>query len=652
MVTQGADEPGDVQAQKRESGVGTLLRIQGLSQATARWLSGWRRYVFIFSIDASAIALSFFLGFLIRFEGRVPAEYQREFFVFLPLLLVVRLPIHALLGIHRWSFQFSGLHEAGRVVLTCAAGSGAFITSAYLIIHAGPPRSIFVLELLLTTVFLGALRFSPRYAHQWLLTQLRSRTGTRVQTIIVGAGNAGELLLRDLTRSDAHPYEVIGFVDDRPGKWHSHIGGRPVLGPLAALPELVRMRGVEQLFFAIGNLPAARLREVLTSCAGLKLSYKILPVSYDYLKDHVPLTMLHQLEPEDLLHRRAVVFDKREMQQLIAGRRVLVTGAGGSIGGEICRQLAAHAPARIVLADINENTLYLLYRQLEQAYPAVEFHPAVVDIRDADRVMRLGREHGVQDVFHAAAHKHVPLMELAPEEAIKNNVTGCRNVAEMAHTVGAERFILISTDKAVAPSSVMGASKRLAELIVRDYAARSRTRFTAVRFGNVLGSAGSVVPLFKQQIAAGGPVTVTHADCTRYIMTISEAVGLVILAGLGGYGDLCILEMGEPIRILDLARLMITLSGQVPDQDIPITFIGLRPGEKLEERLMTEEEQQRSRNSARESIRIVDMPQPDEAVLKLIADLESLAARNERAPVQQRLKQGALTGAPAMGRPS
>ena len=375
----------------------------------------------------------------------------------------------------------------------------------------------------------------------------------------------------------------------------------------------------------------------------------MLPVSFAYLNDRVTGAMLHDLEPEHLLPRSQAQFDEAEMRGLIAGRSVLVTGAAGSIGTEICRQVAAHGPARLVLVDINENDLYLLCRHLEQRFPDLKVAAEIADIREARRMADLGLQYRPQDVFHAAAHKHVPLMEYAPEEAIKNNVAGCRNAILMAEKAGSERFVLISTDKAVHPASVMGATKRMAELIVRERARlATRPAFTAVRFGNVLGSAGSVVPCSRQQIAAGGPVTVTDPECRRYLMTIPEAVGLVILAGLSAYGDLCILEMGEPMRILDLARLMITMAGLVPGEDIPITFTGLRPGEKLDEELMTPEEAESSRG-LRDMIRVIDTPAPARDDLARIARIEELASEGNREALLSAIHAFFPTYAPAPG---
>ena len=585
-------------------------------------LSTGPRYLLILGSDALLISLSYYTAFLIRFEGRVGPDAIPTYLQTLPLLLAARLFVHLLFGIHRWSFRLSGFYEAVRLFLACFSGTATFGALLYFLRAPGAPRSVIVIELLLTLVLLGSVRFSPRMLHVWFMDARRSRAGA-TRALIVGAGSSGDLLLRDLHRSREHTYEVVGFADDDSSKWGTFIGGRPVLGPLSAIPELARRRDVQELLFAIPRMPHTRLCEIVEACAELKLNYKVVPVSFSYLNDRVSSAMLQDLAPEDLLARSETRFDEEEMRGLLRGRRVLVTGAAGSIGSEICRQVARYGPQALVLADINENDLYFLYRQLEQEHPGLPVHAEVADIRDAARLEQLGRRHRVQDVFHAAAHKHVPLMEEAPEEAIKNNVVGCLNVVHMAEAVGASRFVLISTDKAVNPSSVMGASKRIAEMIVRSRADRGRAGFTAVRFGNVLGSAGSVVPLFKQQIAAGGPVTVTHPDCRRFLMTIPEAVGLVILAGLGGYGDLCILEMGEPIRILDLARLMITLSGRVPDRDMPIVFTGLRPGEKLDEELMTAEEASHSRR-LRDTVRVIDtQPAPPD----LEARIERMAER-------------------------
>jgi FlaA1/EpsC-like NDP-sugar epimerase len=385
---------------------------------------------------------------------------------------------------------------------------------------------------------------------------------------------------------------------------------------------------VTHVLLAIPTLPAQRIRKILALCASSKASFKTVPGSYTHIDDRISTAMLHDLSPDDLLPRDPIAFDKGEIHRLVHGKSALVTGAAGSIGGEICRQLAQHGVSQLVMVDMNENELYLRARRLQEEWPSLRLHSEVADIREYGRLARLGKKYRPELVFHAAAHKHVPLMEDAPEEAVKNNVFGTLNVALMAHEVGAEKLVVISTDKAVNPTSVMGATKRIAELVVRDLARRSSTKMTAVRFGNVLGSAGSVVPLFKQQIERGGPVTVTHPDCTRYFMTISEAVGLVLLSGLGGYGDLCVLDMGEPIRIAEIARNLITMAGRIPGVEIPIVYSGLRPGEKLYEELLTEEEEETAQ--VRNRINVAKSPPAPAELPKLLHDLQESAESGDR----------------------
>src|SRR5712692_7840172 len=517
--------------------------VKGAGRGRAlRWFAGGRRLVLILALDGLLNSASRYTAYLLRAEGQIWPEDQQIFRRFLPLFLAIRLALPLAFGLHRWSFRLSGFYEALRVVTATLVGTACFVAAFYFLQTTGPPRSVLAMEFFLTASLVGAFRFSPRLAQNWLLAQGRSRSGRRIRTIIVGAGSAADLLLRDLLRFDERSYEVVGFVDDDRRKGGQWIGGRPVLGPIDRLPDLLVSRDVQQLLFAIPRMPAARLREILGACADQKLSYKILPVSFAYLNDRVGLSMLHDLSPDHLLPRNEVRFDEGELDALVRDRRILVTGAAGSIGGEACRQIAAHGPARLILADIDEDNLYFLFRHLQARHPDLALEAQVVDIRDAARLRQLGREYRPQDIVHAAAHKHVPLMEYAPEEAVKNNVTGCLNVVALAEAVEAEKFVLVSTDKAVNPASVMGATKKISELIVQERARGSATRFTTVRFGNVLGSAGSVVPLFKEQIAGGGPVTVTHPDCRRYLMTIPEAVGLLLLAGLSHYGELLILE--------------------------------------------------------------------------------------------------------------
>jgi FlaA1/EpsC-like NDP-sugar epimerase len=578
--------------------------------------------------DGAIIAVpALYLAFLLRFEGDVPPDHLRAMVLAAPILAALRLAAGALAGLDRWSFRMSGLLEGIR--LACATALGTLLFVAASAAAAQPlPRSVVALEFFLTSTAMALYRFTPRAVLGWALERRRARRSGARRTLIVGAGNAGDLLLRDLNRSTDHHHSVVGFVDDDPAKAHARIGGKPVLGRLAELPELIERHEISTVMLAIPSLRGERVRELLRLCSRRRTSFKIIPASFAFLDRRISAAMLHDLSPEDLLPRREVAFDPGEIQAPVDGRRVLVTGAAGSIGGEIVRQVLAFGASRVVLVDVNENELYLSSRRLRDEYPNAEIRVEVADIREPLRLRWIGEHHQPQYVFHAAAHKHVPLMEAAPEEAIKNNVFGTLNAARMADACGAERFVFISTDKAVRPVSVMGASKRIGELIVRDLARTSRTRVTAVRFGNVLASAGSVVCLFKQQIERGGPVTVTDPCCTRYFMTISEAVGLVLLAGLGGYGDVCVLDMGEAIRIDDLATGMITMAGHVPGAEIPIVYTGLRPGEKLHEEPLTEDEEKT--HVVRNRIKVASSPPPPGDLAERLEELRRLAAAGDR----------------------
>ena len=549
------------------------------------------RLLYLLTADAAIAAGSFWAGMLLRFDGRIPFDYRIALPGIAALLALCRVVSNLLFRLHRWSFRFSSLADAARVALAGAFGTGVFLAALFMLQIGGTPRSVVALELLLSTALMGALRFSPRLAGLYASDFARSRRKETVRSLIVGAGSAGEMLLRDLQRSPGHDFQIVGFVDDDASKHGMIVGGRRVLGRIDDLARIAASVRAEQVLIAIPRLEGKRIREILTRCAELKLRFKILPFSFAFFQDRPAAAAMQDLSAEDLLMRDPVTFADGGTPIPLQGRSALVTGAAGSIGSEICAQLLRAGLHRLVMVDMNENDLYLLGRRFQRLHPEARVALEVADIRDAARLRALFSRHAPHDVFHAAAHKHVPLMETAPGEAVKNNVLGTWNVAEAADDAGAERFLYVSTDKAVRPTSVMGTSKRVGEMIVRSFARRSSgTRFCAVRFGNVLGSAGSVVPLFREQIEAGGPVTVTHEDVKRFFMTIPEAVSLVLRAAYGDYGELCVLDMGEQIRIADLARQMITMSGLVPDVDVPIEFTGLRPGEKLYEELSTGEE--------------------------------------------------------------
>jgi FlaA1/EpsC-like NDP-sugar epimerase len=595
------------------------------------------RRLIILTQDALIPLAALHVAFFFRFEGGVPPEYLPTMALGSLVLAAIRPVSSAAFGLDRWSFRMSGLLEAVRLVTATSFGSVVFVLLMPFLVGRGVPRSIAVLEFFLTTSLMAAYRFGPRLARGWMLERSRCRkTGGARRTLIVGAGNAGDLLLRDLLRSAGHHHSVVGFVDDDPAKIGTWIGGKLVLGGIAELPRLIDRHHVSTVMLAIPSLAGERVREILRLCSRHKTSFKIIPSSFSFLNRRITAAMLHDLSPEHLLPRGEVAFSQPEIRSIVHGRRIVVTGGAGTIGGEIARQVVALDAALVVLVDINENELYLGYRRLKAAYPKVDIRVEVADIRDEARLHRLARQYSPQYVFHAAAHKHVPLMEDAPEEAIKNNVLGTLNVARMAVRCGAERLVFISTDKAVRPSSVMGVSKRIGELIVRDLARSSSTRMAAVRFGNVLGSAGSVVHLFKEQIERGGPVTVTDPRCTRYFMTVSEAVGLVLLAGLGGYGDVCVLDMGEAIRIQDLATSMITMAGRIPGDEIPIVYTGLRPGEKLTEETLTEDEEKAL--VVRDRIKVAKSPPPPADLAEQLERLRRLAEGGDREEILATLR--------------
>jgi FlaA1/EpsC-like NDP-sugar epimerase len=587
------------------------------------------RFSIVSLVDAAIAVVSLWLALMLRFDGSIEPPYSNLLPVYALLLVGSRLTTNLLMRLHRWSFRLSGLHDGARIAAAAAVGTGVFTLAIYLSHVLLPPRSVVVLELLATGAGMTVVRFGPRLGWGYWTQISRMRRGDARRTLVVGAGAAGEMLYRDLQRSGSHRYQVQGFIDDDRAMWNKIVNGRRVLGGVSQLPQIIERFRISTLLIAIPRLSPSVVREVVKVCSGLKLHIKVLPVSYTYFQDQGPASMLHDLSPEHLLSREPVVFSPHERSSLVT-RRVLVTGAAGSIGSEICTQLLGLGVERVLGVDINENGLYLLEQRLRKMYPdrmAIQ----VLDIRDRGRIDSIIQQFKPHDIFHAAAHKHVPLMEAAPCEAVKNNVAGARNVLQAAENRGVDSFTFISSDKAVTPSSVMGATKRVGELMTRDVARRSDMRACAVRFGNVLGSDGSVVPLFRQQIEAGGPVTITDLEMRRYFMTIPEAVGLVLKAGYGRFGDLCVLDMGEPVKVLDLARQMILMAGCVPDVDIPIVVTGLRPGEKLNEELVMDEEEVLSRVEGK--IQVIKGPAPSPNLWQEIAELEGAATAEDSARV-------------------
>jgi FlaA1/EpsC-like NDP-sugar epimerase len=451
-----------------------------------------------------------------------------------------------------------------------------------------PIEGVLMLDLFTTIMLLSGVRMVVRLYHEEFFSEHR---GIVRRFLIVGAGNAGEALLREMIRRRDSQYEVVGFIDDDPAKRDTEINGIPVLGTVDDLPSICKKQSIDEIAIAIPSASRAQLRRVVQVCQGTKIRFSTVPSLMDIAAGKLQVSQMRDVDINDLLGREVVNLDMEQIRVFLKDKVILVTGAGGSIGSEMCRQVCAFEPRKILLLEQAENPLFFIERELRNSFPTVPLESIIADITDRMRMEQLFDCYRPQVVIHAAAHKHVPLMEGNPGEAIKNNIIGTRTVADAADAFGAECFVMISTDKAVNPTSIMGSSKRVAEMYIQDLNETSKTHFVTVRFGNVLGSNGSVVPIFKQQIAAGGPVTVTHPEMRRYFMTIPEASQLVLQAAVMGQGgEIFVLDMGEPVKIVDLARELITLSGFRPGEDIEVEFTGLRPGEKLFEELSIEGE--------------------------------------------------------------
>ncbi len=530
-------------------------------------------------------------AFALRFEFSIPTDYMALATLWLAVSLAVHLGVFAGFGMFSGMWRYTGANDL--IALAKSAALSTLVFAAFIVLggYRSYPRSILVIEFLLTMILVGGLRFGVRSLWQLAATVAQKREGKAKRVLIVGAGDAGESLAREMVKTHGGRFEPVCFADDDVSKRGARIHGVPVLGTLADVPELAKRLAIEEVVVAIPSATGREMRRILEACKTSGLSVRTMPGIDQLIEGRVTINQLRSVNIEDLLRREPVSLDMASISRLVEGRVVLVTGSGGSIGSELCRQVARFKPATLVLVERTENALFEIHRELLAKSPGVPVVPCMADICDEPRMRRVLMEHRPTVVLHAAAHKHVPMMEENPGEAVKNNVGGTRLLADLSSEYQVERFVMISTDKAVNPTSVMGATKRAAELYIQALSPKSRTRFVAVRFGNVLGSAGSVIPIFKEQIAAGGPVTITHPDMRRYFMTIPEASQLVLQAAtMGNGGEIFVLDMGEPVKIVDLANDLISLSGLVPGKDVEIVFTGLRPGEKLFEELSTEAE--------------------------------------------------------------
>ncbi|HHY57520.1 MAG TPA: polysaccharide biosynthesis protein [Chloroflexi bacterium] len=563
-------------------------------------LTGLRvRYLML--LDLILVLLATVLAFVVRYEALVSVwPYIVENWSYFVLAPLMRLPIYFSFRLYNRMWRYASIVEMKMIVAASLVSSAIiFIVNFGLLPTLGltymPSRSIWFLEGLLSLGFLASSRFVLRLIQERYrpheLAQLRAFIQNPTRLLIAGAGDAGAMVLRELQNNRANGAEVIGFIDDDPAKRKLSVNGIPILGNRTAIPDLVRRHRIDQIIIAMPTAAGRDIREIVQICEKAGVKPRTIPGLYELIDGTVKLTQLREVRIEDLLRRDPIRTDTAAVAELLRDKRVLVTGGGGSIGSELCRQILRCRPAELILLGHGENSIFEMHNELlienrRMLGDSVVITPVIADVRFADRMLTLFTCIKPQIVFHAAAHKHVPLMEMNPAEAITNNVLGTRNVVQAAQAVGVERLVLISTDKAVNPTSVMGASKRAAELLVHDAARTSGRPYMAVRFGNVLGSRGSVVLTFRQQIAAGGPVTVTDPEMKRFFMTIPEAVQLVLQAAvLGKGGEVFLLDMGDPVKIVDMATDLIRLSGLEVGRDIDIVFTGLRPGEKLFEEL-------------------------------------------------------------------
>jgi len=579
------------------------------------------RLPLIVMINAVLVGLANFLAFWLRFDGTIPDWAMGQFVQTLPMLVVIRMLMFVPFRLYQGMWKYTSIWDFKNIIVSSVLGVAVFYGAVQWGIGLeGYPRSIYVLDTILLIGLMGTIRLSRRFYRG------AAKHDRETRVLIYGAGDAGETLIRALKHGPANGFKPVGFLDDDPEKTGLCIHGMRVLGGRQHLSRIVAEVAPHVVLLAMPSAKPKIMRDLVKLLEPHKLRIQTVPDLRSILEGHVEITRIRNLAVEDLLERAPVGLDVTPLRRLIKGKSIMVTGAGGSIGSELCRQIAALEPSCLVLFERYENSLFAIHNELVDRAREILVFPIVGDVGDEVRVEKVLHAFKPAIIFHAAAHKHVPLMESSPCEAVKNNVRGTRIVAQAAAHGGVEQFIMISSDKAVNPTSTMGATKRVAELIVQSLEKRDQTRFMTVRFGNVLGSNGSVVPRFLEQIKAGGPVTITHPEIRRYFMLIPEAVQLVLhAAAMGEDGAIYVLEMGEQIKIVDLARNLIRLAGLIPDEDIPISFMGLRPGEKLFEELVGHGET--IEQSALGKILKVKSSSPNPYVLMpLVAVLERSAA--------------------------
>ena len=621
----------------------TLMKKEWKEQASV-----WGSRLGCFLVDTAVMAAAYLTAFLLRFDFHEPSwGWRKVAFSFVTVWAVQEVSL-ALFGCNRMLWRYVSVGDIPRFVGAIGASTAALVALRVALpwqMALRPPYSITFFNSFLAAGGLLGVRLLWRFfvdgEYAWeAVTRKRVR-----RVLLVGAGAAGNLVARELRRQGSRRQAVVGFLDDDPAKQHAKIQGYAVLGRIDALPSMVRKHAVEEVIVSMARVPRDVIRRVVRLCERAHVPARIVPGYYELIEGSLTASKIRSVDVSDLLGREETMLDGRSVVELFSRKRVLVTGAGGTIGSELARQILRAGPERLVLAERSENALYEIEREIRKAGLETPVVALLADVGERPRMEEIFRQHKPQIVIHAAAHKHVPLMEQNPSEALKNNVLATRSLGELAIAQGVERFVFVSTDKAVNPVSVMGISKRLAEIALQDLNRQNQTRFSAVRFGNVLDSSGSVVQLFREQIRKGEAVTVTHPEMQRYFMTIAEAVSLVLqAAALAKGGEIFVLDMGVPVKIVELAEEMIALSGLRPYEDIPIVFTGIRPGEKLFEELDVSERSAYKTGHARIFISNIPEPEPQEVQALMAACLKARAAKESVTADQVRQVFGAWCG--------
>lgn len=561
----------------------------------------YQRMLLLMVLDAVFTVLASYVAVLTRMEFKIDWWIWNNYLKVIGIDILITLVVYYVFKLYKSMWRYASIIEVRRLLLAVYCSDFLRMLLYVFVLKVELPRSWYFLEPCMLLILSSTLRFLYRGMRSMKNdNSFFEQDKHLINVMIIGAGEAGNMLLREIKRSSHLPMRVVCFIDDDPLKQGYYMNDVPIVGNRDVIGEMVKKYEVNEIYIALPSASINERRELMTICNDTGCKIKLLPGIYQLMNGEVKVSKLRNVEIEDLLGRDPISVNMNQIASYVENRTVMVTGGGGSIGSELCRQVAARHPRKLIIVDIYENNAYDIQMELRNAHPELNLDVRIASIRDGEKIDALFNELRPEVVYHAAAHKHVPLMEDSPNEAIKNNVFGTLNVVRAADKYHVKRFVQISTDKAVNPTNIMGASKRMCEMIIQAFSRHSRTVFTAVRFGNVLGSNGSVIPLFKKQIAHGGPVTVTDKNIIRYFMTIPEAVSLVMQAGIFAKGgEIFVLDMGEPVKIDDLARNLIKLSGFTPDVDIPIIYTGLRPGEKLyEELLMDEEGLQKTENGS------------------------------------------------------